>query len=170
MATAILTPAALREVIHYDEKTGVFTRLVRLAQRHHAGDRADTLITYPRMYGYRRVSLFSKRYLAHRLAWFYVHGVWPKQHIDHINGDKSDNRIENLREADDKLNLENIRVAKVTNKVGMLGVYWHKQNKNWIARIQIDKKTHHIGVFSNPDDAHRAYLVEKRKYHAGCTI
>lgn len=169
MATAILTPDALRSVIRYDEKTGVFTRLVRLAQRHHAGDRADTLITAPLMYGYRRVSLFSQRYLAHRLAWFYTHGVWPKQHIDHINGDKGDNRIENLREVDDRLNLENLRSPKATNLLGVLGVHVIP-NGRIRARIQVRGKSVHLGLFDTLEDAQQAYLIAKRKLHEGCTI
>lgn len=170
MATAILSAARLREVIHYEPTSGVFTRKVRLAQRHQAGDRADTEITSPRMLGYRRVSLFSQRYLAHRVAWLYVHGVWPEKHIDHINGEKGDNRIANLREADDQLNLENVRRPRSGSKTGFLGVYFHKQNKNYIARIQVHGQTRHIGVFDTPEEAHQAYLVVKRKSHEGCTI
>lgn len=170
MATAILSAAQLRDVIHYEPETGVFTRKVRLAQRHRAGDRADTEITSPRMLGYRRVSLFSQRYLAHRLAWFYTHGVWPARHIDHINGDKGDNRIGNLREADDQLNLENFRHHRVDNKVGLLGVHLHKQSGRWRARIQVHGKTIHIGMFDTPEAAHEAYKEAKRKLHEGCTI
>lgn len=170
MADAILSAEQLRLAIHYNPDTGVFTRMVRLAQRHHAGDRADTPITSPRMLGYRRVSLFSQRYLAHRLAWFYVHGVWPIKHIDHMNGDKGDNRIRNLREADDQLNLENFRNHRVDNKVGLLGVHLHKQSNRWRARIQVYGKSVHLGLFDTPELAHGAYLIAKRKLHEGCTI
>lgn len=170
MATAILSAARLREVIHYDPDTGVFTRKVRLAQRHHAGDRADTVITSEKMRGYRRVSLFSQRYLAHRVAWLYVHGVWPEKHLDHINGDKGDNRIVNLREADDQLNIENIRVPKASNSCGFLGVVLHKQSGIWRARLQVNKVGIHIGMYATPEEAHEAYVIAKRKYHEGCTI
>jgi hypothetical protein len=165
-----ITAEQLRAVIHYSPETGVFTRLVRLANRHHAGDRADTAITSPRLFGYRRVGLFSQRYMAHRLAWLYVYGEWPKLSIDHINGDKGDNRICNLREADDRINLENLRKAKITNKVGLLGVIKQKDSIQWRARIQVRGKGIHLGLFKSPEEAHQAYLVAKRKYHEGCTI
>lgn len=169
MATAILSAAQLREVIHYDQSTGVFTRKVRLAQRHQVGDRADTEITTEKMRGYRRVSLYGERYLAHRLAWVYVYGVWPTKHIDHINGNRGDNRIENLREADDRLNLENLHSAKVTNVSRLLGVQRHHLGR-WRARIQVNGKLVHLGLYDTPEEAHQAYLKAKRELHEGCTI
>jgi len=170
MANEPLTAARLRKVIHYAPDTGMFTRKVRLAQRHQAGDRADTEISTSSMRGYRRVSLFGQRYLAHRLAWFYVHGVWPEKHIDHINGDKGDNRISNLREADDRINMENMRKAKSSNKVGLLGVHLHKQSGRWRARIEVRGKTLHLGLYGTPEIAHQEYLKAKRSLHEGCTI
>lgn len=169
-ATAILSAEQLRSVVHYDPETGVFTRTVRLAQRHHVGDRADTEVTGGHLKGYRRVSLFSERHLAHRLAWLYVHGTWPEKHIDHINGVKGDNRIENLREADDKLNIENTRTARADNAIGLLGVHLHKETNRWRARLQTNGKALHLGLFDTPEEAHAAYLVAKRKHHEGCTI
>lgn len=170
MVNEMLTADQLREVIHYAPDTGTFTRKVRLAQRHHAGDRADTEISNGQMRGYRRVSLFSQRYLAHRLAWFYIHGVWPEKYIDHINGVKGDNRISNLREADARVNMENIRKAKTSNKSGLLGVHLHKQSGRWRARIEVHGKFLHLGLFNTPEVAHQEYLKAKRSLHEGCTI
>lgn len=171
MADAILTAQKLREVLNYDPETGIFTRKVRLAQRHQVGDRADFEVTGGNLKGYRRVSLFSQRYLAHRLAWLYVYGKWPEQHIDHINGDRADNRIKNLREADDQLNIENQRRARadaVTSKY--LGVHFDRPTKKWRARIQHKGKSIHVGMFDCEHAAFAAYLEAKRKYHKGCTI
>lgn len=170
MATEILSADRLREVIDYDHNTGVFIRKTRLAQRHQVGDRADVEVAAIQLRGYRRVSLFGQRFLAHRLAWFYVHGKWPEKHIDHINGIRGDNRIENLREADDRLNLENLRKAKSTNKSGFLGVHLHKQTGRWRARIEVRGKFVHLGLFDTPDEAHGVYLKAKRELHEGCTI
>lgn len=170
MATAILSAARLREVIHYEPDTGVFTRRVRLAQRHHVGDRADTVVSGGKLQGYRRVSLFSQRYLAHRLAWLYVHGDWPVLDIDHINGVKGDNRIANLRLADDQLNSENTRRARASSRHGVLGVHWHKQSSRWRARIQVNGRSVHLGMFDTQEQAHQAYIDAKREVHKGCTI
>lgn len=169
MADAILTAQKLREVLNYDPETGIFTRKVRLAQRHQVGDRADFEVTGGNLKGYRRVSLFSQRYLAHRLAWLYVYGKWPEQHIDHINGDRADNRIENLREADDQLNIENQRSARKDSSTGVLGVIPHPDGR-WRARIQVKGRGIHLGLFADQAEAHAAYVAAKRKYHKGCTI
>ena len=121
MADAILSADRLRAVVEYDPETGVFVRKVRLAQRHQAGDRADFRINKGPMTGYRRLSLDSKRFLAHRCAWLYVHGDWPQGEIDHINGDPGDNRIENLRVVEAQTNAENKRRARSDSRSGLLG-------------------------------------------------
>lgn len=160
----------LRSVVSYDPQTGEFVRTVRLANRHQVGDRADFAVTAGPMTGYRRLSLDSKRFLAHRCAWLFVHGAWPEGEVDHINGDKSDNRIANLRIAVDGVNQENQRRPRKDNRSGFLGVQFHKQNGNWVARIQHQRRTIHIGCFDSPELAHQAYVEAKRKLHAGCTI
>lgn len=169
MADEILA-ARVRELFHYDPATGVFIRKVRLAQRHVVGDRADFLVTGGGLTGYRRVSFDSKRYLAHRVAWLYVHSVWPSKDIDHINGDRGDNRIANLRDVPNSTNRENMRAARVDNASGYLGVHFHKQAKKWRARIQVSGKSRHIGLYDTPEEAHAAYVKAKRKIHEGCTI
>lgn len=170
MADEIIA-ARVRELFHYDPDTGIFTRKVRLAQRHHAGDRGDFLITAGNNAGYRRVSFDSKRYMAHRVAWLYVHGTWPAQDIDHINGDRGDNRIANLRDVPNEINRENMRRPRgAATTSGLLGVFLHKQSGRWRARIQVKKKGIHIGMFDTPEEAHQAYLEAKRKLHEGCTI
>lgn len=169
MADEIIA-ARVRELLHYDPATGVFTRKVRLAQRHNVGDRADFLITGGNNEGYCRVSFDSKRYLAHRVAWLYVHGSWPKLDIDHINGNKRDNRLANLREVDRSTNLENQRKPRFENtSSGFLGVTLRKKRR-YVARIQVHGKNIYLGVFDSGIEAHAAYLVAKRKLHDGCTI
>jgi len=169
MANAILTADRLREVLNYDPATGIFTRKVRLAQRHHVGDRADFIITGGGMGGYFRVSLDSQRYLAHRLAWLYVKGEWPANEIDHINGDRADNRIDNLRDVVGIINAQNKRKPRSDNKSGFLGVTTFASGK-FRASVHFSGKRIHVGMFDNPEDAHRAYLEAKRLVHEGCTI
>lgn len=170
MATTDLSAARAREVLDYDPLTGVFTRKVRLAQRHQVGDRADFVVTSGNAAGYRRVSVDSKRYLAHRVAWLLVHGKWPDGLIDHRNGLKSDNRIDNLRPADHQLNNENKRGPRSDGTSGFLGVHWEKHASKWRARLVTNGRSIHIGLFDSAEDAHAAYIAAKREIHKGCTL
>jgi hypothetical protein len=106
-------------------------------------------------------------FLAHRLAWFYVHGVWPPVLIDHINGKRSDNRIVNLRLADWRLNMENKR-RESYNSTGLLGV--KPNGKGFAARIGSRGVEHHLGTFRTPEEAHAAYVEAKRRLHKGGTL
>lgn len=170
MAEASLSAARLREVLHYDAETGIFTRKLRTAQRHQIGDRADFQIAAGASTGYRRVSVDSERYLAHRVAWLYVHGEWPREFIDHVNGVRSDNRVANLRPATHRLNMENRRTPRADNACGFLGVVFHAPTEQWRARIQVKGKGRHIGLYPTPELAHAAYVAAKRTLHEGCTL
>ena len=122
------------------------------------------------VHGYVSIQVNSKVYLAHRLAWIYVHGSFPKDQIDHINSDKTDNRICNLREANQHQNNENQRKPRSDNTSGYLGVSWDKQVDKYKAQIRIDGKTKYIGHFKQAKVAHEAYIKVKRKVHEFCTI
>ena len=166
MSSTKLTAERLRAVVHYDPETGKFTRLVRLAQRHKAGDDA----CHATANGYQRVGIDGERHLAHRLAWLYVHGTWPEHHIDHVNGDRSDNRLANLRDVPQSINLQNRRKPQADNKSGYLGVYWERGAKRWRSRVQLNGKAHEVGLFDDPAVAHAAYLTKKRALHQGCSL
>ena len=166
MADASLTAARLREVVHYDPETGKFTRKVRLAQRHQVGDDA----CHPMSNGYLRIAIDSERYLAHRLAWLYVHGEWPKHDIDHINGDRTDNRIANLRVGTHAQNMQNRRRPQAGSRSGLIGASWDTHAGKWRAGVQLNGERIHIGMFDSAEEAHRAYLLEKRRLHVFCTI
>lgn len=166
MADVILTAERLREVVHYEPSTGKFIRKVRLAQRHQVGDDA----CHPMSNGYLRVGIDSERYLAHRLAWLYVYGEWPDGEIDHINGNRADNRIANLRVGTHAQNMQNRRNAQAGSSHGVMGVYFHKQNRKWVAAVTVMKKTHYAGFYDTPEEAHQAYLRAKRRLHEFCAI
>lgn len=121
--------------------------------------------------GYRVVKLGRVPYPAHRLAWFLHYGAWPTGDLDHLNGRRSDNRIQNLRDGTHSQNMQNKRVAMSNNKsCSLLGVTWNKQHQRWQSKIMVNKKNHHVGYFDDAEVAHQAYLVKKRQLHAGCTI
>ena len=139
---------------------------VSTARRVKIGDIAGTI---HRSTGYRRITVNGKQYRAHRLIWFMVHGKFPVNMLDHINGNKLDNRISNLREATHQENMQNKTKADSDSKTGFLGVYLHQ--KKFLARIQVSKgRRKYLGRFDTPEEAHEAYLKAKREHHKFCTI
>tara|TARA_R110000868_G_scaffold208946_2_gene458505 strand:- start:270 stop:803 length:534 start_codon:yes stop_codon:yes gene_type:complete len=102
--------------------------------------------------GYRRIKLLSKRYKSHRLAWAIHHGDWPKDQIDHINGVRSDNRIDNLREASQTDNARNTRIP-ATNMSGVIGIRWNKIIFRWVATIGVNNVNVHLGSFKDFEEA-----------------
>lgn len=118
---------------------------------------------------YRMLSINGKKYLEHHLIWLLFNGKLPELYIDHINGDPTDNRIENLREVSHKVNMQNRRSPQINNTSGYLGVSRRKNGK-YDARIQSDGKNLYIGCFLTAQEAHNAYLMAKRDLHDGCTI
>lgn len=114
--------------------------------------------------GYRRVTVDGSRYLAHRIVWTMHTGFWPSLHIDHINGDRSDNRPENLRQATNGQNLCN-RGAQKNNKLGLKGVHFSARKGKYVAQIAYGGKHRFIGHFSTAEEAHAAYLMEASINH-----
>lgn len=126
----MITQEQLKLILNYDPETGEFNWLVKPRNRASIGGVAGHL----RKNGYREISIKGKKYYAHRLAWLYMTGSWPKEHIDHINGNPSDNRFCNLREATRSQNMHNQGVCS-NNTSGYKGVCWHKSNQKWEACI-----------------------------------
>jgi uncharacterized protein YdaU (DUF1376 family) len=121
--------------------------------------------------GYKQVRVGFKTYRAHRLAWFLTHHAWPDGEIDHINGDRADNRLCNLRVVARATNMQNQRRAHNDNhSCGLLGVTWNKQHKRWQSKLQVNKKMHHVGYFETAESAHAAYVALKRSLSSTCSI
>jgi hypothetical protein len=118
---------------------------------------------------YKSIMIDKKYYLTHRLIYAFHYGNFPIT-VDHINGNKSDNRIENLRAATKSENQQNMRKAYSTNKSNLIGAFYSKKNKNWFSRICINNKRKWLGSFANANDAHQAYINAKREIHPACTI
>ena len=161
----MLTQKRLKELVQYNPDTGVFicTEFHRGPKRligKEAGNRHCG--------GYIEMRLDGTAYLAHRLAWLYITGEWPKEEIDHKNGDRADNRFNNLRAVTKSVNMQNRKRADRDNRTGFLGVTKH--GPSYRAQIQANGKSHKLGVYPTPEEAHAAYLKAKRKMHDGCTI
>lgn len=127
----------------------------------HAGNEALTVCTYQ---GYKAGTLMYRAVRAHRVAWALHHGSWPDGEIDHINGDKADNRAINLRLVNRQQNAKN-RPRCSNNSSGYKGVSMHSQTQRWTARIMSDKKSYSLGFFDTPEAAHRAYVEASRRLH-----
>lgn len=155
-----LTHERLKELFGYNPETGLFTRLVALAKSSYVGEVAGTLD--PK--GYIVLGIDYKLYLGHRLAWFYMTGEWPSKHIDHIDGVRSNNCFANLREASVSENAQNVTKSRKDSKSGFLGVFKH--GVKWTARITINGKTKHLGLFTTPELASEAYVAAKREFHS----
>lgn len=160
-----LTAERLRQVLKYEPSTGIFTWSERTSKCARIGAVAGSKCGN----GYLRTHIFGREYLLHRLAWMYMHGEFPAQMIDHINGVRDDNRIENLRQVSHRVNIQNQRRAMVTNKLGVLGV--RQRTKGCFeANINLSGIPTCLGSFPTAEAAHAAYLEAKRRHHAGCTI
>lgn len=166
-----LTADFVRQILNYDPETGIFIwkiRKIRFGNEHadrifngHFGGNAAGSIAPE---GYVVIGVQGKVYRAHRLAWLYMTGEWPDRDIDHINGDKSDNRIANLRSATKIENKRNRR-RNTDNTSGCKGVSWHKRDQKWYARIMVDGKSKSLGYYKSLQSAHAAYCAASQKYH-----
>ncbi len=114
--------------------------------------------------GYRVGSIRGRIYKAHRVIWAMNYGAWPIDDLDHINLKKSDNRIENLRDANASENASN-RSLDAKNTSGFKGVSWHKQRLKWYATITCNGKAHSLGLHSTREDAHAAYCEAAKRLH-----
>jgi len=161
----MITQAELKTILHYEPSTGLFTWIKPTSNRVRVGASAGTLQTKENRYN---ISINGTKYKAHRLAWLYMFGVWPNHWIDHIDGDSTNNKISNLRDVNNTVNMENLKVAHKDSTVGLLGV--HRNGSGYLARICVDGKRLCLGTFKTPEEAHVKYLDTKRRLHFGCTI
>lgn len=146
ICTSTLTAERARELLLYDgeiliwkqNRTGSARKGTAAGKLHHCG--------------YRCVRIDGTLYYSHRVIWLIVHGQWPTHTIDHIDGNKLNNRIENLRDVTCSQNSKNLPKPK-TNSSGTIGVYWRKDKQVWQAIIKANRKQIHLGFFSNKDDA-----------------
>lgn len=168
----ILSPELLRQLLDYDPETGVLTWRHRALQffadegsqrkwnTRYAGKPAFTADDGA---GYRPGTILYHKCRAHRVAWAMHYGRWPTKIIDHINQDRGDNRICNLREVDDLDNRRNCRKSKA-NTSGVTGVSWWPQRRKWVAQIMVNRRRKCLGYFDTIEDAAAARKAAERKF------
>jgi hypothetical protein len=156
-----LTQARLKELLHYDPETGVFTWLVWRPNGVKVGDEAGAI--HKAGGGYLKIKIDSRSYLASRLAWLYMTGKLPTFRVDHQDTDKLNNRWSNLRPATASQNSAN-RPAPRNNTSGRKGVHFHKARARWQAQIRVEGKLIHLGRFDSLDLAAAAYQSAAAKH------
>jgi len=153
-----MTRNELKSLLHYCPEAGNFIWLKRRGGSAIRGSIAGSLTDE----GYIRLSVFGKAYLAHRLAWFYVYGNWPLHEIDHIDNNRTNNSINNLRLASDNGTAHNASLRS-DNTSGFKGV--SRTGNKWRAIISANGVTHNLGSFKYPEQAHDAYCLAGKLLH-----
>lgn len=151
-----MTQEMLKQYFKYDKDTGKFYRIKKTGLKGNIGDDIKHITDS----GYYLVQIKKKKYKAHHLAWLYVYGYLPER-LDHINGDRLDNRIDNLREVTNQENLKNSKRFS-TNTSGFTGISKYKDK--WRAYIVVDGKQKHLGVFDDIEEAKQARLSANITY------
>ncbi len=151
----MLTQARLKELLRYDPDTGAFVWLATNPPRRgvRVGHEAGALNPL----GYRIIRVDGKQHHGHRLAWLYVHGAFPSQYLDHVDGNPSNNAIGNLREASNRENQQN----QAKHRAGKLpGVTFNSVGlrRPYQARMLVDGRSRSLGMYATPEEAHAAYL------------
>lgn len=160
----MITQNRLKEVLDYNSDTGVFVR--KLKQTGVKQGKVSGSLTNEK---YKVTSIDRKTYKCHRLAWLYMTGEFPNGQIDHINGNRSDNRFCNLRDVSKQQNIQNQRTAQRSNKsTGVLGTF--KNGKKFAARISHGNIKKYLGTYPTIEEASKAYIAAKRDLHLCCTI
>lgn len=155
----------LRALVSYETATGVF------CWRSSAGGvMPGSVAGNLNSNGYMVLGLVGTKYRQHRLAWLYVHGVWPNGTIDHIDGNRKNNALSNLRDVPQQLNNQNQVRPGRANTSGYLGVYWSERLKGYVGQVRVDGKKKRRGPYKTPERAHQAYIELKRIHHEGCTL
>ncbi len=173
MTRELPPPDLLRQLLRYEPETGKLFWLHRpkdmfqsekrqLAwNERYAGREAFTSVTCK---GYLSGSIFNKSYMAHRIIWAIAYGSPPALEVDHIDGRKTDNRLQNLRMATASQNHQNCGVRK-SNTSGFKGVSWGRDRSKWQAQIKLSGKGKHLGYFDTPELAYAAYCAAAAELH-----
>lgn len=157
----MLKESRVKELLIYDEKTGVFSWRCNRGGAAKTGSQAGAIDSK----GYRQIRVDMTLYLAHRLAWLYVNGSFPDGDLDHIDRNPKNNAIENLRICTHAENHQNVGLRKDSSS-GFSGVSFVKASRKWLAYININGKRVRIGLFESIDEAVIARSDAKQKHHS----
>ena len=176
MSKPSVSPETIRTLLDYDPDTGVMVWRKRepelfsseKAQKTWNSRFAGKEIGSRHTHGYLKACINYEQHFVHRLAFAHYYGRWPENEIDHINGIRTDNRIENLRDVTRTENLQNQKLSSLRSRPdGLLGVHWNKDQNKWVAHIKVGKKSRHLGVFDGKQAAQAAYRSAKLALHPG---
>ncbi len=162
----MITAEIVRTKLVYDPETGLFTWRERCGANAAIGAVAGRLNSI----GYWEIGLQNKLHKAHRLAWLYMTDEPLPPEIDHVDGNRANNRWINLRAATHAINQHNRKTAHRNSTTGLLGVGLNKRTGKFSAAIYVSGERIHLGTFPTGDEASAAYLSAKRKLHAGNTL
>lgn len=154
------------DMLQYNPDTGIVTwKKVAKCSRLKVGNEVGCLTKD----GYRQACIKNKSFYLHIVAWYLHYGSLPTGILDHRNGNRSDNRIANLRVVSKSENIQNQRKPNKRNKTGFLGVT-QKWTNSFVANLKAAGKTIRMGPFKTAEEAYEAYVLAKRKHHPGCTL
>lgn len=151
------TVIVLQDLLRYDPKTGLVYLKNGTKGRKKSVEQPLGSLTKQ---GYLQTEVKGKQYKVHRLAWLLHYGKWPDGQIDHINKNKADNKIENLR-CGNSVNQHNRDMP--TGVSNLIGAHWNTRKQKYTSSIKIDGAKHHLGYFNCPTAAHLAYMVRKKE-------
>jgi hypothetical protein len=161
-----VTYKELHSILDYNEITGIFTWKMQVSNKIKVGNTAGILDR-----GYIRIGIGGKIYYAHRLAWLYVYGEWPELLIDHIDGNKSNNAIDNLREATKSQNMQNRGVQKNNKSCTKIpGVSYDTKNNKYQVYLHINNCSKFFGYFSSIKDAEEECIKQRRIHYKFNTL
>lgn len=158
-----ITREEVAELLDYDPESGVFRWR---ADRGRA--KAGTVAGADHSGGYCVIGIKGRVYRSHRLAFLLMEGKWPAGDVDHINGNRADNRWCNLRAVSRRVNMQNLKKARQDSTTGLLGV--HPFRGQYIAKISVNGRERYLGLYDSPEVAHAVYVAAKRLHHEGNTL
>jgi hypothetical protein len=161
----LLSPEEIRGLFDLNVETGE----LRWKASTSRGQHTQRVAGSDHRLGYRQVKIGKKGYLVHRVVWAIVHGEWPAKHVDHIDGNKANNAVTNLRLATVGQNAQNRAVTGVKSVSGLMGAVHvpgtSRRREKWESRIKVNGVSKHLGCFTTPQAAHEAYMQAKAKFH-----